>query len=156
MDWKAHTVVGAVFALAAVYVFEVRAFPELVFFAFFGALCALVPDLDIETSKGRQMLDFAMLLFALCIGYLYACRGSMCLPALESLSLIGTVFFLILGAYFFLFRVFKPRHRGITHTLAACCVFAAIVYVAGGLLPALAGFAGYLSHLVADRHLKLV
>jgi membrane-bound metal-dependent hydrolase YbcI (DUF457 family) len=155
MDWKAHTVIGAIFALASAHILEVRDFPELVFLAFFGALCALLPDLDHESSKGRKILDSAMLLIALIIGWLFACGGSVCVPAVESLYSIGTVFFIILGAYFFIFRVFKPRHRGITHTLVSCFAFGVLVYFAAGFVPALAGFSGYLSHLVADRQIKI-
>jgi membrane-bound metal-dependent hydrolase YbcI (DUF457 family) len=156
MDWKAHIVIGAVFAFAAAYIVEVRAFPELVFFAFFGALSALVPDLDHESSKGRKILDSAMVLIAAVIGYLYVCGGGLCVPGIGKLFDAAAIFLIIAGAYFVFFRFFKPRHRGITHTLAACSVFGVLVYLAAGFLPALAGFAGYLSHLVADRQIKLI
>jgi membrane-bound metal-dependent hydrolase YbcI (DUF457 family) len=156
MDWKAHTALGAVFAFAAAYVAEVRDFPELIFLAFFGALSALLPDLDHESSKGKKILDSMMVVFALVFAYMYSCAGNLCVPGPEDVSGFAIVFLTIMGVYFVFFRFFKPRHRGITHTLAACSVFGVLVYFVAGFVPALAGFAGYLSHLVADRHIRLI
>lgn len=156
MDWRAHTAIGAAFSAGTAYILGVHGFPELVFFAFFGALSALVPDLDHDHSKGRKLLDSVMIAFAGVMGYLYACHGSLCVPGPGAIADATIVFLVLAGAYFVLFMIFKPRHRGITHTLAACTMFGVGIYLLAGLVPALAGFAGYFSHLLADRQIKLI
>jgi membrane-bound metal-dependent hydrolase YbcI (DUF457 family) len=62
----------------------------------------------------------------------------------------------ILGAYFVLFTIFKPRHRGITHTLVAGGVFSVLIFLLAGTLAGIVAGVGYLSHLVADSHVKMI
>ena len=155
MDWRAHSAIGAVFSAGSAYLLGAGGFIELVFFAFFGSLCALLPDLDHDHSKGRKILDTAAILVAAAIGYLYACRGGLCIPV--SGAVPGLVVFLIIaGAYFVFFKLFKPRHRGITHTIAAALAFGIFVFLAAGLVPAVCGFSAYFSHLLADRQIKFI
>jgi inner membrane protein len=52
------------------------------------------------------------------------------------------------------YAAFKPRHRGITHTLLAAVIFGAALYFASGTAVAVAGFTAYLSHLLADKQIK--
>lgn len=156
MDWKSHAVIGAFFAIAVLYVFGVQDNFLLVLFGLFGALSALVPDLDHDSSKGRRILDVVFVSFAFLAVYLGECGGGICVPQAGKIFPMATLFFALVGAYFILFRFFKPRHRGITHTLVACFVFGVLMYLLLGLTVALAGIAGYFSHLVADRHVKLI
>jgi membrane-bound metal-dependent hydrolase YbcI (DUF457 family) len=60
-------------------------------------------------------------------------------------------FFVLLGAYFIIFKLLKPKHRGITHTLVFCLGFSVLIYLVAGLDFAVAAFIGYGSHLVADK-----
>jgi membrane-bound metal-dependent hydrolase YbcI (DUF457 family) len=62
----------------------------------------------------------------------------------------------IFGAYFLLFLFFKPKHRGITHTIAMCSVYSMLIYIVLGLDFAFAGFIGYFSHLAADSHFRIL
>ena len=55
-----------------------------------------------------------------------------------------------------LFRLLKPKHRGITHTVFAAALYAAITCFLSTPQLALAGFAAYASHLVADGHVKMI
>jgi membrane-bound metal-dependent hydrolase YbcI (DUF457 family) len=119
-------------------------------------LAALVPDLDLDGTKGRSILDIVFAAFALYMVYFSGCGGRICIPAISALPSMAIMFFAFVGAYFVLFRFFKPRHRGITHTLVACLVFGALVYLFTGLQLAIAGGIGYLSHLVADQQIKII
>lgn len=155
MNWRGHIGVGAVFCAGVSYGLG-AGWVQLLFAAVFGALCALVPDLDHDMSKGRKWLDLLAIAFALMTAYSFVCRGSVCLPAVSAVEAAAVLFLAILGAYFLIFRLFKPRHRGITHTLVACFGFGVLMYLVAGGTIALVGAAGYFSHLLADRHIRLI
>jgi membrane-bound metal-dependent hydrolase YbcI (DUF457 family) len=158
MDWRSHALIGGVFALAGGYLLGVQGMFELVFIAVFGGLCALAPDLDHDTSKGRKWLDIAAVGFSLMIVYRSGCGGmsGFCIPGLDELRGMAMAFFALCGIYFLFFRFFKPKHRGITHTLAACFVFGVLVYVFTGFQLAIIGLVAYFSHLLADQHIKTI
>ncbi|MFH0738125.1 MAG: metal-dependent hydrolase [Candidatus Micrarchaeota archaeon] len=158
MDWRSHAFIGAVFALAAGFALGVHDIFGLIFVAVFGALCALVPDLDHDSSKGRQWLDIAAVGFSIMIVYSSGCGdgAGFCVPGLDELRGMIVAFLALCGIYFLFFRFFKPKHRGITHTLAACLVFGVLVYVFTGFQLAVIGLFAYFSHLFADQHIKAV
>lgn len=156
MMWRSHIVIGAILAIIVFWVIGTRDFPTLAILGVFGALCALAPDLDHESSKGRKILDIAFIAFAAITAYLGACSGKVCLPAIISIYPAAIVFLALVGTYFILFRLFKPRHRGITHTLVACLVFGVLIYLVAGWTLAIAGSIGYLSHLFADGLIKVI
>ena len=156
MRWRSHALIGAVFSGAFFYLQGTRDPFSLGLLALFGALCALAPDLDHEQSKGKKILDGAFVIFALLSVYLGECGGVVCLPAISSLERMILMFLAIVGVYAMIFMFFKPRHRGITHTIVAGLVFGVLIYLVAGLTLAIAGLVGYLSHLVADMHVKLI
>ena len=156
MDWRSHAFIGAVFALAAGLLLGMDGILQLIFIAVFGALCALVPDLDHDASKGRQWLDVAAVGFSAILVMRSACSDWFCVPDLDVLRIMVMGFLALCGAYFLFFRFFKPKHRGITHTLFAVVVFGALIYVFDGLILALIGMAAYFSHLFADQHIKVI
>ncbi len=155
MDWRSHMLIGAALTLCVFYLTGTRDLVQLALFGILGAFSALVPDLDHDSSKGRKWLDGAFTVFALLSVYLGSC-GGICIPTAGSLGPMAILFFAMIGAYFILFRFFKPRHRGITHTIFACAVFAVGMYFFFGLRPAIAGLSGYFSHLLADQHVKMI
>lgn len=156
MDWRSHMLIGGGSALAGLYLVGSRDIMELIVLTVFGALSALIPDLDHDASKGRRLLDLVFIIFAFSIGYSTVCGTKICIPEMPAI-LVGILTFLALvGLYFIIFRFFKPRHRGITHTLIACLLFGGAIYLLAGLAFAIAGLAGYLSHLLADKHIKVV
>jgi membrane-bound metal-dependent hydrolase YbcI (DUF457 family) len=120
-----------------------------------GALAALVPDLDHDTSKGRRILDAAVIAAAFLVTYVSGCGLVVCIPSLHSIASMAVTTLAVLGAYFVFFTLFKPAHRGITHSLAACAVFGALSYFIFGLTFGIAGLVGYASHLVADNEMKM-
>ncbi|MGV8085594.1 MAG: metal-dependent hydrolase [Candidatus Bilamarchaeum sp.] len=156
MNWKQHVLVGLVFG-ALLCVFMRIQIIESVVLTIFCGLCALLPDLDHQMSKGREILDKAIPLIALIISYYNQCIGSFsCLFSINSWETIIKEMLIISGAYFLVMIFLKPRHRGITHTLGVCFGFGIILYFALGLKFALFGSIGYLSHLVADQEIKIL
>ncbi len=154
MNWRSHALIGAIFVLLALYfAMGVRDIVQLAYLSALGGLCALAPDLDHESSKGRQIADATAVILALWIAYASACLGRICLPDIWTMALTMLI---VLGAYFVLFTLLKPRHRGITHTLVACLVFAILIYLLAGPLAAIAAGVGYFSHLAADMHIKVL
>lgn len=156
MNWRPHAVIGGTLALAALYFLGTRDIVELVVVTFFGAMAALVPDIDHHASKGKEILDLAFVSVAFFLVYFSNCGSEICIPSLDAVSKMALIFFAFLGVYFLFFRFFKPAHRGITHTLAACLGFGILAYLFTGYTLGIAGFVGYLSHLAADQHIKLI
>jgi len=156
MDWKSHAAIGLISALVIAYALGVRDIILLSAMACFGAIAALVPDLDHDASKGKAILDLVFISFAFFLVYFAGCEGQICRPSLETLSGMALIFFAFLGVYFLFFRFFKPAHRGITHTLFAAAAFGVLTYLFTGEMLAIAGTAGYLSHLVADNHIRAI
>lgn len=148
--------IGGLLALAVLYFLGTHGIVELAVVAFFGAMAALVPDLDHDTSKGKKILDIAFISVAFFLVYFSNCGSSVCLPSISAIGQMALIFFAFLGLYFLFFRFFKPAHRGVTHTLAACLAFGILAYLFTGWTLGIAGFTGYLSHLAADRHIKLI
>ena len=133
MDWKTHVALGIVLSAMVFYFLFGIVNPILIAIA---GLAALIPDIDQEISKGKKLLDVLVILFAI-------------LVALPSQSIV--LFLAVIGAYFIIYKLLKPKHRGITHTVIACLAFTVLVYFTAGLMFAIAVFIGYLSHLIADR-----
>jgi len=156
MNWRSHVAVGILFAIIAMLILGTRDIFALILFGIIGGLSALVPDLDHDASKGRQLLDYSFIGFAFLSAYMSKCGREVCLPSIEGIANIATVFFAIVGMYFVFFKFFKPSHRGITHTIIAAVAFGFLMYLFAGLEIAVAGFAGYFSHMVADQHIRIV
>lgn len=155
MRWRAHVLIGAFLSFAVLYLLGARDPIGLALLSSFGALSALVPDLDHDSSKGRKILDMAVLIFSLLAVYLWDCGGTACVPAPAKALPSIMLFLAIVGGYFILFLVFKPKHRGITHTLLANSAFGLALWLIFGDSIAIAGTVGYFSHLLADGHVKL-
>jgi membrane-bound metal-dependent hydrolase YbcI (DUF457 family) len=156
MDWKAHAAIGIIASLAIFYFFLGIASPvQLLLLAALSAAAALIPDVDNNESKGREVLDLAIIATASFLSYSSFCGGSLCIPGVEQLGRIAVVALALLGMYFIFLRFVMPRHRGIVHSLAVCLGFTALLYLFTGKDYALAGFIGFFSHLAADDELKL-
>ncbi|MBI5227220.1 metal-dependent hydrolase [Candidatus Micrarchaeota archaeon] len=151
MNYQAHAVIGGVLCGTLAYFlgtgFLGNGFFGIVFALIIGGLSALVPDLDHDTSKGRKIMDWAVIVFSLILAY-FASSGVV-------LSMLF-FFFALVGAYFVIFKFFKPKHRGITHTIVACFVFSILLFFLAGKDFAIFGFVGYLSHLLADKEMKII
>jgi inner membrane protein len=122
---------------------------DLILIIFFvSTISAVFPDIDHRNSKvHRSVKSFIILLFVIYLGImLYPGPEIFLLPFLAV-------------ALYFLFSFVKPRHRGITHSLGFCTLFAFFVglfsyFFFGSSIPAFFSFVSYLSHLIADRFWK--
>jgi len=156
MDWRSHVAAGVILSLVAVLIFGTRDIITLVVLGAIGGLSALVPDLDHDSSKGKQMLDVAFAGFAMLSAVMSGCGKNICIPTMDQLATMATVFFALIGTYFAFFMFLKPNHRGITHTLAATFVFGFALFLIAGIEVGIAGMFGYFSHLVTDLHMKII
>lgn len=142
-------VAGTVFALA------MRA--ELVLFVsivFVAAFSALVPDIDHENSKMRQWTDLGVPICAFLFSYTASCEEVMCGVENWHPILLNTL--AITGLYMIVMTYMKPRHRGITHSLMLAGGYGAVIWFFSDAIFGGAALLGYLSHLFADRMVKLV
>ena len=145
MNWKGHLTVGFFTAIGITAVIK----PGLVETGLLVLLCAfsaLLPDIDHDMSKGRKIVDSMALVIPFALGW----------SATNNFIASAGPAFLFFGIYTVLFRVFKPKHRGITHTGIATIIFASVIYLLYGPVAGLYAGAGYLSHLIADKHLRIV
>ncbi len=151
MDWAKHFAIG--FALSATAFYFLSANPyEIIVFSLFSGGSSLLPDLDHVNSKVREILDKLIIFIAVIFTYFFHCPDYSCIFT-ENFLLRAFAF---AGAYFLVFAYFRPKHRGITHTFTLAAFFSLFVYFVLGFKFALAGAIGYISHLLADRQIKLL
>lgn len=118
---------------------------------------ALVPDLDHHKSKGTQLLDKIILIYVIfmCANWFFNLQSKFTFSLDKGLFFVISVIVLYL-AWIGFSNMARPKHRGITHTIVSLVVYSVLLFYLFGLSLAVAAFLGYLSHLVADRHLKLI
>jgi membrane-bound metal-dependent hydrolase YbcI (DUF457 family) len=156
MNWKSHLSIALICAFAALYFFlGITDAVRLLYLGAFAGVAGLLPDIDTDESKGRAALDVAVVAGASFLSYSSFCGGGICMPALDQLLRIAILALALLGIYFIFMKFVMPRHRGIVHSIIACLAFTALLYVFIDRFFALAGFVGYMSHLVADNEIKL-
>ncbi len=156
MDWKSHVAIAIIATLAAFLFFLGIYDPfRLLPLALFAGVAALLPDIDSKESKGRDVLDLAVIASALALSYSSSCGWLLCVPAAEQLVRIALTALALLGLYFIFLKFAMPKHRGMVHTVASCLIFTGVVYLVVDRNFALAGFVGYFTHLAADNELKL-
>lgn len=147
MNWKSHIFIGCLFTLAAMLIlFNIKDFFTLTALTTFGGLSALLPDLDHDLSKGRKILDVIVILGSILFFVFFFNSYSLQNSILYSLALMGI--------YFVLFALFKPRHRGVTHSIVFAVIYSVILFFLADFNLAVAGFIGYFSHLLADGMIK--
>ncbi len=113
------------------------------------AMGALLPDADHHKTKMFQVVSLAI-----GIGAFFLSKPLMQQRFGEFNGGIASLGIGIIAMI--LFRLFKPKHRGITHTLFAAALYAAAVFFLSAPQLAVAGFAAYASHLLADGHVKAI
>jgi len=146
LDWKAHLLFGILLgAAAAIYIFHFPAADTLRFCVISG-VAALLPDLDIRSSKASQT-TYVLAGAALLAGAIYFAGGAASKTAVYLAALIVTFFALDL--------FIRPRHRGVMHGFLFPFIASAIAYFALGEFVASAFLIGYSSHLLADGMFKL-
>ncbi|MEK6982386.1 MAG: metal-dependent hydrolase [Candidatus Micrarchaeota archaeon] len=149
MNWKSHVIIGCLLTLAIfLFLFNIRDYATLIVLTIFGGLSALLPDLDHDLSKGRKILNvfviLGSILFFVFFSNSYSLQNSLTYPLA------------VVGIYFILFAFFKPRHRGVTHSIVFAVSYGIILFFLAGIDFAVAGFIGYFSHLLADGMIKII
>ncbi|MFH0922806.1 MAG: metal-dependent hydrolase [Candidatus Micrarchaeota archaeon] len=148
MNWPAHAVASVAAALALAFFLQVPFTPALIAIAILAGIAA-----DADNSESKAFKLFAAIAFAgvfvLSQQFFQAqeqfATNAIPLAILASFAAIGIIF------------IFKPKHRGITHSFLAALVFTALVFVLLNDLK-LAGiaFACYSTHLLLDLEFKIV
>ncbi len=154
MNYTGHLIVGfllCLFALYFLYPNNINTERESILFLCVGTLSALIPDLDHPKSKGTKIMNITVFILLILFSYELF---------FITFSLDSFVKFLFFSAVFCfawigVSSIIRPKHRGITHTLLALCVYSIILYYVFGILFLLAGAIGYFSHLIADKCLKI-
>lgn len=153
MNWAGHVLLGIVFGAAFALLIGADAFlfGSIVFVAAFSAL---VPDIDHDSSKIRGYADFGVPICAFLFSYTASCNGVACEVENWHPILVSTL--AITGLYMIVMTYMKPRHRGITHTLLLAAGYGMAIWFFSNLEFGVAGLLGYVSHLVADRQMKVI
>jgi len=155
MRWQSHAIIAFVSSIAILYfLLGITSLIQLLPLGLFALVAALFPDIDHGESKGRKIMDVAVVAAILFFAYASACAGDICIPAISQLQSIAVSSLILFGLYFLFIIFIMPRHRGFTHSLVACLGFCVMIYILAGRFFALAGLIGYLSHLIADGEIK--
>lgn len=154
MNWPSHLLIGALAGAIVAYFLGADPFTSSLIIGM-ASISALAPDIDHDSSKIRQAANLVVPLAAFSFAITSACENNVqCVFAhKESIIISGLA---VVGFYMLIMTFLKPRHRGIIHTIAAAAVFGILVFILSDLTFAIAGFAGYFSHLLADRQVKLI
>ncbi len=154
MNWRLHFVIGA---LAGAIVALALQFDVFVIFlaGIIGGIAALAPDIDHDSSKIRKAADITVPIFGVFFSLSSACYADVeCIIADWRAIIISAL--AITGLYTTVITYLKPKHRGITHTILFALVFFFLLFTISNLSFALFGLAGYVSHLLADQHIRLI
>ncbi|MCD6522522.1 MAG: metal-dependent hydrolase [Candidatus Diapherotrites archaeon] len=156
-DFKTHSLIGiGIWAIFVLFLYFRHWDINLVLVSFFVSfLGSLAPDTDTPKSKIGKWLELIVFLSA--FSFAFSSRFSFSNP-FESLAHV----FLVTITIFSLFILIRPRHRGATHTIKACAVYAILIFlwiyfwkgIWLGVEFSILAFLSYFSHLVLDSHIK--
>ena len=156
MQWKSHAIIAFVSATAVFYFLTDVDLIRLIMLGIFAAMSALIPDMDLPQSKARSISDMIVVAVAAVFSYLSSCNWGFCIPGLNQIEKIVILALVVIGIYFLAMKFIMPRHRGFTHSLVSCLGFSVLVFLVAGMQFAIAGLVGYLSHLIADKEIKIL
>lgn len=154
MNWRPHFTIGAFAAAIVALILQQDIF--VIFLAgIIGGISALAPDIDHDSSKIRKAADITVPIFGVFFALSSSCYAdSACI--LDNWRNIIISALAITGLYTIIITYLKPKHRGITHTAAFALLFFMLLFTVSNFNFALFGLAGYASHLVADKHFRLI
>jgi inner membrane protein len=152
MKWFAHFVIGAAIGTVIAYFLGFSGI-TLVAGAAVAGLSALVPDIDHESSKARKIADFSAPVFALLFAVSSECANLSC--SADIWKVVVIIALALVGVYTIIMTYFKPKHRGMVHSISFAVFYGLLLFLLSDLSFALIGLAGFVSHLVADNEIKL-
>ncbi len=154
MNWRPHFIIGAFAGAIVALILQLNIF-VIFLAAIIGGISALAPDIDHDSSKIRKAADITVPIFGVFFSLSSICYADVgCIIANWRTIIISAL--AITGLYTIVITYLKPKHRGITHTLLFALVYFGLLYTVSNFSFALFGLAGYVSHLVADQHIKLI
>lgn len=151
MNWKQHLAIGLLFISPLIlFLYFYFQLPNTFIFygLFIGLFSSLLPDIDHKRSKIHRWIKTILFIVITITAFDYFNTGNQLNALLTS---VGTAFIITTALTFF-----KPRHRGITHSMIALVLLGALTYYFLGSLLAIVTALGYFSHLLADLELKLI
>jgi membrane-bound metal-dependent hydrolase YbcI (DUF457 family) len=143
MNWRAHLFIGLSLGAAAASLLGLG-LPDALFFFAISGISSLLPDLDVRNSKASQATYFAAFLAVLALSY----QSSLAKGG--SIADFAYFFGIIAASLFAIDLLFRPRHRGVMHSMGFLFAVSAACFFAFGPLVAASFFIGYFSHLLAD------
>lgn len=154
MNWTSHMAIGALCG-ALLALFIGASLTESLLLIPMASVSALAPDIDHDSSKIRKTANMAVPIGAFAFSIAVSCTGLFpcVLSNIGSIAILGLA---ITGLYAIIITFAKPKHRGITHTIFSALIFGLFIWLVSDIRLALAGFAGYSSHLFADMHIKII
>jgi len=154
MNWRPHFIIGAFSAAVLALILQNDIF-VIFLAAVIGGISALAPDIDHDSSKIRKTADLTVPVFGIFFALSSTCYADAdCIITNFRTIIISAL--AITGLYTIIITYLKPRHRGIVHTLLFAGIFFFLLFLISSLQFALFGFVGYVSHLVADKHVRLI
>jgi len=153
MNWPEHFFIGAAVGGILAFLLNLNIFTALAPILM-CAFSALVPDIDHQDSKIRQFGNYSVLAAAVLFSILLTCDNALCIVG--SWHNIIVLSLAIFGGYNFFMIFLMPHHRGFVHSLTAATLYATILFFITNAHLASFGFAGYLSHLLADKEIKII
>jgi membrane-bound metal-dependent hydrolase YbcI (DUF457 family) len=150
VDWKSHLILGFILGAAVSFPILHASLWQGLLFSAISAASALLPDLDQRRSKASQITYGA--------GIIAAFAFSLLLTISAGATMLDFLIFFAFAAFLLLLlgALFRPRHRGVMHSLAFLAALCAAAFVLFGAFPAAAIGLGYLSHLLSDFCVKLL
>jgi membrane-bound metal-dependent hydrolase YbcI (DUF457 family) len=144
MFWRAHLFVGLSLGAFASYLLK-PGLPDSLLFCAISGVSSLLPDLDIRNSKASQATYFAAFLAVLALAYQSSFAKG------DGFSEFASSFGIIAAALLAIDLLFRPRHRGVMHSMGFLLAIAVVCYLAFGAMASAAFLLGYSSHLLSDR-----
>jgi len=142
MNWKSHLIVSSIFiiltTILVIYLSDDNILRGISVFEFIAGIgiayyCALLPDIDIKTSK---VFSFTLIVCLLAIIYFATSEGY-----IEIIAIVG---FIVVIMFF--------DHRGIMHKWYTAIPIAIIALFASmSIVVALYAFVGYISHAGIEK-----
>lgn len=148
MNWPAHLIASLAAALALAFFLQIPFTPALVAIAILAGIAA-----DVDNSESKAFKLFAAIVFAAV--FVLSRQFFSLQPKLEEFAIPAAIIsaFAAIGLIF----IFKPKHRGITHSFLAAAIFAVIIFaLLNDLKLAAIAFACYSTHLLLDLEFKIV
>lgn len=149
-DWKHHIIFGLIFVFGIIlfnqYYFKFLNLPtwkDILWFIPMIVFMSVSPDLDHQASKVREVITIFVIIATI---FVLLVKGSVNL---------GVILLVMLAAVWILPNFEKWGHRGHMHSISFIAVLSVPLFFIGGLVIVIIGFLAGLSHLLADREIKL-